>query len=120
MPSYYLLAVEDYVAVQHRTSETEVTALGRISMPFDPIQKRVEGGVTFPRPTDLARIRVRLLDPYGEPVEVMNWSMTLEMVEVRNVELSDNYRNYLWSKEEPKPIRQTNGSAAILAGKNFR
>jgi hypothetical protein len=119
VPAYYLLAVDDYGAVQHRTCETEVAALGRVSWPLTA-RARVEGGVTLPRPVDLARVRVRLLDPYGEPVDVANWSMTLELVEVMNVELSDNYRNYLWSKEEPRVVRGGAGSAAVLAGRNFR
>jgi hypothetical protein len=122
VPAYYLLAVDDFGAVQHRTSETELSVLGRVAWPLSPQDMRVEGGVTFPRPLDLARIRVRLLDPYGEPVDLVNanWSMTIEMVEVMNVELSDNYRNYLWSKEEPRVVRGGNGSAAVLAGRNFR
>ena len=116
---YYFLQIDDHGLVQQKTQETEFTALARISDPYSPHRSLV-GTVTFPRPLDLARVRVRLLDEYGEPADLMNWSCVLQLTEVMNVDLSDNYRNYLWPKEEPRPKRDTAGSAAILAGRNFR
>ena len=95
---YYLLQIDDHGTVQQKTHETEIIALARISYPLNPnFPPQIQGSVTFPRPTDIARVRVRLLDEYGEPAQTNNWSCGVELTEVMNVELSDNYRNYLWS-----------------------
>ena len=118
---YYLLSVDENASVIHKTSETEISALARISNPHSECRPMsIEGSVTFPRPQDLSRVRIRLQDAYGEMVPIGNWSMSLELTEVMNVELSDNYRQYLWSKKEPRVERNGNGSGAILAGRNVK
>ena len=73
--------------------------------------------IIFPRPIDLKQVRVRLLDMYGVPIDLhcMNFSISLEISEVMNVQMYDNYRTYLWSRPEPRAIRNVSGSAAPIA-----
>ena len=73
--------------------------------------------VVFPRPVDLKQVRVKLMDKYGEPVDLQcaNFSVSLEITSVMNVMMYDNYRTYLWSKPEPRVARNISGSAAAIA-----
>jgi hypothetical protein len=66
---------------------------------------------------DLKQVRVRLLDMYGTPIDLhcMNFSISLEITEVMNIQMYDNYRTYLWGKPEPRAIRNVSGSAAGIA-----
>jgi hypothetical protein len=45
----------------------------------------------------------------------MNLSISLEISEVMNIQMYDTYRTYLWSKAEPRAIRNVSGSAAGIA-----
>jgi hypothetical protein len=57
------------------------------------------------------------MDMYGVPIDLhyMNLSISLEISEVMNVQMYDTYRTYLWSKAEPRAIRNVSGSAAGIA-----
>jgi hypothetical protein len=90
---------------------------------FDDGYTVLSNDIIFPRPIDLKQIRVRLLDMYGVPIELhnLNFSISLDITEVMNVQMYDNYRTYLWNKPEPHAIQNTSGSSAIIAppGRNF-
>ena len=106
LDSYFLLAVEDWYTVDHKTTDTYVQCLAKIIVKPTPMGVVFDDGytvlsneITFPRPTDLKQVRVRLLDKYGVPLDMkgVNFSLSLEITEVMNVQLYDNYRQYLWN-----------------------
>jgi hypothetical protein len=121
---YFLLAIDDFYTVEHKTDETYIQCLAKILIKrdangiiFDDGYTVLSNDIIFPRPIDLKQVRVRLLDPYGIPIELhnLNFSISLEITEVMNIQLYDNYRKYLWSKEEPRAVRNTSGSSAGIA-----
>jgi hypothetical protein len=54
---------------------------------------------------------------YGIPIDLhnLNFSISLEITEVMNIQLYDTYRTYLWGKPEPRAVRNTSGSSAGIA-----
>jgi hypothetical protein len=90
---------------------------------FDDGYTVLSNEITFPRPIDLKQTRVRLMDMYGVPIDLhyMNLSISLEITEVMNIQMYDNYRTYLWSEKEPRATKQINGSATPIAppGRSF-
>jgi len=122
--SYLLLAIDDFYTVEHKTSETYLQCLAKILVKkdcnhiiFDDGYTVLSNEITFPRPVDLKQVRVRLLDMYGATIDLhnLNWSISLDIVEVMNVQMYDNYRNYLWEKAEPRATQKISGSAAAIA-----
>jgi hypothetical protein len=125
---YFLLAIDDFYTVEHKTNENYIQCLAKILIKKTPTGIIFDDGYTvlsneivFPRPIDLNQVRVRLLDKYGEPIDLhnLNFSLSLEISEVMNVQMYDNYRTYLWSKEEPKIVRSNTGSANSLSGRLY-
>ena len=126
--SYFLLAMDDMYTVEHKTEDTYIQCLAKMVR-----KKTVDGGedgymiqsneFTFPRPTDVRQVRVRILDRYGVPIDIhhLNVSISLEISEVMNVQLYDNYRNYLWEEKEPRVVKHASGSSApfVVPGRNF-
>ena len=128
--NYFLLAIDDFYTVEHRTNDDYIQCLAKILVKRNPYGIIFDDGYTvlsndiiFPRPVDLKQVRVRLLDMYGVPIQLhnLNFSISLEITEVMNVQMYDNYRTYLWNKEEPRAIMNTSGSSAIIAppARNF-
>ena len=127
---YFLLSIDDFYTVEHKTNDTYIQCLAKILVKrtpngiiFDDGYTVLSNDIIFPRPIDMKQIRVRLLDMYGVPIDLhnLNFSISLEITEVMNVQLYDNYRTYLWSKDEPRAVRNTRGSSAPIAppGRNF-
>jgi len=126
--NYFLLAIDDFYTVEHKTSETYIQCLAKIlikkdtgNIIFDDGYTVLSNDIIFPRPVDLKQVRIRLLDMYGVPIDLhnLNWSISLEIVEVMNVQMYDNYRNYLWEKAEPRATQKVSGSAAAIVARNF-
>uniref|UniRef100_A0A6C0KVG1 Uncharacterized protein n=1 Tax=viral metagenome TaxID=1070528 RepID=A0A6C0KVG1_9ZZZZ len=122
--NYFLLAIDDFYTVEHRTNDDYIQCLAKILVKknhsgiiFDDGYTVLSNDIIFPRPVDLKQVRVRLVDMYGIPIELhnLNFSISLEITEVMNVQMYDNYRGYLWNKEEPRAVYQTSGSSAIIA-----
>jgi hypothetical protein len=122
--NYFLLGIDDFHTVEHKTNEDYIQCMAKILVKrsqegiiFDDGYTVLSNDIIFPRPVDLKQVRVRLLDMYGVPIDLhcMNFSISLEITEVANVMLYDSYRNYLWSKPEPRAIRNVSGSAAPIA-----
>jgi hypothetical protein len=126
--SYFLLAMDDMYTVEHKTEDTYIQCLAKM------VRKKTVNGeedgymiqsneFTFPRPTDVRQVRVRILDRYGVPIDIhhLNVSISLEIKEVMNVQLYDNYRNYLWEEKEPRVVKHASGSSApfVVPGRNF-
>ena len=93
--SYYLLQVSCPDAVEttiHATGgQSWLPALAKIvlrgsvyAMQFDDAQNRVRKEITFAGPTNVGQMRVRLVDPQGDLVDLgdVDWSMTFEITAV--------------------------------------
>jgi hypothetical protein len=103
--TYMFLCVNDYYTIEQKTDENYIQCLAKIIIREDKHMVIYDDGATlmsneiiFPSPTDLKILNVKLLDPYGEVVDLcgMNFSFSLEITEVLNTKLYDFYRNYIW------------------------
>jgi len=121
---YFLLAIDDFHTVEHKMNDDYLQCLAKIIIKrdcdgiiYDKGYTVLSNDVVFPRPMDLSQVRVKLMDKYGVPVDLhcANFSISLEITEVMNIQMYDNYRTYLWSKPEPRAIRNVSGSAAGIA-----
>lgn len=122
--NYFLLAIDDFYTVEHKTNDTYIQCLAKILVKrnengiiFDDGYTVLSNDIIFPRPLDLKQVRVRLLDMYGETIDLhnLNFSISFEINEVMNIQLYDSYRTYLWNNPEPRAVRDINGSAAGIA-----
>jgi hypothetical protein len=122
--NYFLLSIDDFYTVEHKTHDDYIQCLAKILVKrdgngiiFDDGYTVLSNDIIFPRPLDLKQVRVRLLDMYGIPIDLhnLNFSISLEITEVMNIQLYDTYRTYLWGKPEPRAVRNTNGSSAGIA-----
>ncbi len=127
---YLLLGIDDMYTVEQKTSNDYIQCLGKILIKrsregiiFDDGYTVLSNDIIFPRPMDLKQVRIKLMDAYGIGVELnnLNFSLSLEIMEVMNVQMYDYYRNYLWNKSEPRAKQLTNGSATPIAypGRNY-
>jgi len=103
--NYLLLQVNDFACVTQTIAtndstwtpegrnKEELVALAKIVlrepknyMTFDDYAGQHVKEVVFPSPVDLSRLRVRVLDPYGEVVDMCSaqFSFSLEVLEIRN------------------------------------
>ena len=66
-------------------------------MTFDDYAGQHAKEVVFPAPVDLTRLRIQVLDPYGEPLDLCTsqWSFSLEVLEVQNPLLFNALRDSL-------------------------
>ena len=126
--NYFLLAIDDMYTVEHKTQDTYIQCLAKILIKktvdgiiFDDGYTVLSNEIIFPRPMDLKQVKVRLLDSYGVAIDLhhLNLSISLEITEVMNVQLYDSMRNSVWEKAEPRAVKDVNGAAAALAGRNF-
>lgn len=122
--TYMFLSVNDYYSVEQKTSENYLQCLAKIiiredkySVIYDDGSSLLSNDIIFPSPTDLKILQIKLLDPYGDPVDLcgMNFSFSLEITEVLNTKLYDFYRNYIWLGTIPTVNYKTvQGSAQPL------
>ena len=103
--NYLLLQVNDFACVTQTVAtndstwtpegrnKEELVALAKIVlrepknyMTFDDYAGQHVKEVVFPSPVDLSRLRVRVIDPYGEVVDMCSaqFSFSLEVLEIRN------------------------------------
>lgn len=128
--NYLLLAIDDLYTVEHKTHNDYIQCLAKIlikrsyhgsqqNVIFDDGYTVLSNEIIFPRPVDLKQVRVRVLDMYGVPINIhyTNLSISLELTEVMNVQMYDQYRNYLWERKEVRP--HGSGSTVTQAGKSF-
>jgi len=101
--SYYLLQVScpDQVETTiHATgAQSWLPALAKIvlrgsvyAMQFDDAQNRVRKEITFAAPSNVGQMRVRLVDPQGDLVDLgdVDWSMTFEITAVTSARKYDD------------------------------
>lgn len=122
---YYFLAVDDFSSVEQKTNENNFQCLAKIivreqkgEIIYDDGCNLLSNEVTFPSPIDIRQVRVRLLDSYGNLINLndMNFSFSLEVTEVMNTKLYEFYRNYIWLGADPAVPPGVRGSAQPLLG----
>jgi len=134
--NYLFLRVNDFACVRQtvnlyegvseprKRDHSDFTALAKLVlrepknyMTFDDYASHHAKEVVFPAPVDLARLRIQLLDPYGEVVDMcsMQFSFSLEVLEVRNPAVYNAVRDQLvaGALESAVPGR---GAAGGVAG----
>jgi len=122
--TYAFLCINDYHTVDQKTNDDYIQCLAKIiiredkySVIYDDGSSLLSNEIIFPSPVDINILNVKLIDMYGEVLELcgMNFSFSLEITEVLNTMLYDFYRNYLWLGTIPSvPYRTTKGSAQTL------
>jgi hypothetical protein len=103
--NYMYLALDDYKNVEQPYEDGNIlTAFakiviqqGKYTVVFDSNQNLMSKKIGYPQPVNLSVFRVRLIDSYGETIDLngMNWSVAFEIVEVLNVRLYQQYRTHL-------------------------
>jgi len=124
---YIFLAVNDYHTVEQHTNNNYFETLAKLivrqpknSIIFDDGSNLLSNDIIYPSPVDLKQIKVKLLDVYGNLLDLnyCNFSFSLEITEVANVKLYEFYRNYLWLGTIPSlPSNVTGSGATLLGGK---
>lgn len=114
--NYVFLALNDFDCVRQtvrmydstfiaeRSRPNDFTATAKIvltkpknDMVFDDYAGHHIKEVVFPSPVDLSRLRVRLLDAYGDPLDICSsqFSFSIEVLEVKNMSLYNTIRDSL-------------------------
>lgn len=114
--NYLFLRVNDFACVRQTVAKyqevggvrkadlTDFTALAKLVlrepknyMTFDDYGSQHAKEVVFPAPVDLTRLRIQVLDVYGEVVDMcsMQFSFSLEVLEVRNPAIYNAVRDQL-------------------------
>lgn len=122
--TYMFLDVNDFHTVEHKTNDNYIQALAKIIIREDKHTVINDDGgsflsneIIFNSPTDLSTLRVKLLDPCGNIIDLcgLNFAFSLEITQVLNTRLYDFYRNYIWLGEIPSvPYKSVTGSAQPL------
>ena len=124
---YVLLAMNDYYSVETKSTNKFTQALAKIlvqqpknTILYDEGSAMLLNDIIFPSPTDLKRIKVTLLDPYGQIIDLngLNLSFSMEITEVTNTKMYEFYRNYIWLGTIPSlPTNVTGSGVGLLGGK---
>jgi hypothetical protein len=112
---YVFLCLNDFQCVRQTVQIYDVTGRNRLDaadfnalakvvlrepknyMAFDDYASQHVKEVVFPSPTDLARLKVQVLDPYGEIMDLCSSqiSFSIEVLEVKNASLYNTIRDSL-------------------------
>lgn len=105
---YFFLRINDYFTIQQPYPDRNILqAFTKIICRTDKNTELFNDGsdlltreYIFQQPTNISRLRIRLIDKYGEPIDLhdMPISLSLEITEVMNCKLYDFYKNYLFQK----------------------
>jgi len=133
--NYFLLAVDDFYTVEHKMHDGYLQCMAKIllkphhgsGMMGNIISNDgytvLSNDIVFPRAIDLKQVRIRLMDAYGVPIDLhhLNWSCSLEITEIMNVERYDRHRLAIWKEEEPRVSSRATGSGVPIAlpGRSF-
>ena len=121
--TYMFLSVNDLYTVEQKTSNNYLQCLAKIiireekyAVIYDDGGTLLSNEIIFPSPIDLKYLIIKLLDPYGDIIDLcgMNFSFSLEITEVLNTRLYDFYRNYIWLGSIPSVPKNVKGSAQPL------
>lgn len=102
--SYIFLRINDYTCVRHTFNGNSLNVFAKIiinqsknDMSFDDYAGDHIKEVVLTGPEDLRRLHIQVLDAYGEVMDLTctNFSFSLEILEVMNVNLFNAFRNSL-------------------------
>lgn len=103
--NYYLLQINGESCVEHATTDNGVVqATAKLilniatgTVVYDGTVNVLTNAVYFQNPTDIGVLRVRVVDAYGELVDLndTNFSFSLELVEFKNAYLGEAQRRHL-------------------------
>jgi len=102
--SYLFLRLNDYACVRHSFYGNSLNVFAKIiinqaknNMTFDDYAGQHIKEVVLTGPEDLRRLHIQILDAYGELVDMpcTNFSFSLEILEIMNVNLFNAFRNSL-------------------------
>ena len=122
---YCFLSVDDFFTVEQTTNDNTFQCLAKViiredkgNVIYDDGSTVLSNDVIFPSPIDLKQVRIRLLNPYGNVLDLndMSFSISLEITEVMNTKLYEFYRNYIWLGQIPQVPQDVRGSAMPLLG----
>jgi hypothetical protein len=116
---YVMLAIRDLNVITSKTAENYFDAFAKIPVKapkgecsFLSYQDLVGYEFTATGPTDLKILLVQLLDRNGDLIDnCIDFSFSLEILEVMNLTLHDHYRNYTWLGQVPRIGAGARGSA---------
>lgn len=100
--TYVLLKVNEFNCVRQQTIDETLSCLAKIVlrqpknyMTFDDYASQHVKEVVFPSPQDLSRFHIQVLDAYGDPIDLisMQFSFSMEVLEVRNMSLYNTIRD---------------------------
>ena len=100
--TYVFLKVNDFDCVRQTVGDSDFTALAKIVvrepknyMSFDDYAGQHAKEVVFKTPQDLSRLRVQLLDAYGEILQMgsTHISFSIEVLEIMNLSLYNTVRD---------------------------
>lgn len=123
--TYMFLCVNDFETVEQKTYGTYLQCLAKIVIREDKFTVIYDDGssflaneIIFPSPTDLKYLNVKLVDPYGDAIDLncMDFSFSIEITEVLNTQLYDFYRNYIWLGSVPTIQRPSGSTMPLLNG----
>lgn len=123
--TYMFLCINDFHTVEQKTDETYLQCLAKIiiredrfAVIYDDGSTLMSNEIVFPSPIDLKVLNVKLIDPYGDIVDLncMNFSFSLEITEVLNTSLYDFYRNYIWLGTIPSIKKASGSQQGLLKG----
>jgi hypothetical protein len=102
--TYILIQVNDYESFQQNSGSIGIFAFGKIVIKEDKyniIFADDDGTLytrefIFPKPTNIPRFHIRILDMYGEKLDMrfINTALTFEVTEVTNANLYKQYLSY--------------------------
>jgi len=110
--NYVFLYLNDYECVrqttrtytQNKSNPQEFTAMAKLIMSqpknymvFDDYASRHIKEIVFPSPIDLSRLRIKLMDAYGDILDLCSsqYSFSIEVMEVKNLSLYNTIRDSL-------------------------
>jgi hypothetical protein len=114
--NYIFLYLNDYNCIRQTIREYDSTYTAERSKPeefnamakfiltspknymvYDDYANKHIKEIVFPNPTDITRLRVKLLDAYGEEIDLCsaNFSFSMEVIEVKNLSLYNTIRDSL-------------------------
>jgi hypothetical protein len=125
--SYIFLSVNDYNTVEQQINGATFDTLAKVIVRvpknttiYDDGRTLLSNDIIYPSPVDLKQLKVRLLNAYGQTLDLVNqnFSFSLELTEVTNVKMYEFYRNYLWLGTIPSlPTNVTGSGQGLLGGK---
>jgi hypothetical protein len=126
---YILLRINDYRCVKHRIlqhgtrgSEAELDVFAKFVLRrktdgyyFDDYASDHVKETVFTVPEDVRRLRVELLDRWGVAYDLckMNWSFSLEVLEIKNIKLYNSVRDSLSLPYRPVGTQESGAGATV-------